>query len=384
MQSDFQRRMPEWGARPGTADHNRSYFERMHIDWPLLLIIFALLGFGSIVLYSASGEDQAYLNRQLIYAGLGSLAMLFVAQIPPVVMQRWAWLVYLGGLIALVAVLVVGAGAKGAQRWIDLGVLRFQPSEIIKLALPLVLASYLGDRIMPPKFKDVLLTLVLVGIPLVLILLQPDLGTGLLVATSGLIVLFLAGLRPRYILSAMALLPLCILGAWVFVLHDYQKQRVLTMFNPEADKLGAGWNIIQSTTAIGSGGWSGKGWMLGTQSHLDFLPESHTDFIIAVLAEEFGFRGVLVLLAGYILLFARGLWISFTAKNSFSRLVAGSITFTVFVYVFVNMGMVSGILPVVGVPLPLFSYGGTSLVSMFMAFGVLMAVATEDETLHAK
>jgi len=384
VQSDFQRRMPEWGARPGTTDHNRSYFERMHIDWPLLLIVFALLGFGSIVLYSASGEDQAYLNRQLIYAGLGSLAMLFVAQIPPVVMQRWAWLVYLGGLIALVAVLVVGAGAKGAQRWIDLGVLRFQPSEIIKLALPLVLASYLGDRIMPPKFKDVLLTLVLVGIPLVLILLQPDLGTGLLVATSGLIVLFLAGLRPRYILSAMALLPLCILGAWVFVLHDYQKQRVLTMFNPEADKLGAGWNIIQSTTAIGSGGWSGKGWMLGTQSHLDFLPESHTDFIIAVLAEEFGFRGVLVLLAGYILLFARGLWISFTAKNSFSRLVAGSITFTVFVYVFVNMGMVSGILPVVGVPLPLFSYGGTSLVSMFMAFGVLMAVATEDETLHAK
>lgn len=384
MQSDFQRRMPEWGARTGKTGYNRSFLERVHIDWQLLLIMYALLGFGTIVLYSASGEDQAYLNRQLLYAGLGSIAMLLVAQIPPIVMQRWAWLVYLGGLIALVAVLVVGAGAKGAQRWIDLGLLRFQPSEIIKLALPLILSSYLCERSMPPRLKDVLLALVVAGIPLVLILLQPDLGTGLLVAASGLVVLFLAGLRWRYILSSMALLPICILGAWMFVLHDYQKQRVLTMFNPEADKLGAGWNIIQSTTAIGSGGWSGKGWMLGTQSHLDFLPESHTDFIIAVLAEEFGFRGVLVLLAGYILLFIRGLWISFTAKNSFSRLVAGAITFMVFVYVFVNMGMVSGVLPVVGVPLPLFSYGGTSLISMCMAFGILMAIATEDETLHAK
>lgn len=384
MQSDFQRRMPEWGLRTGTSDHKRSLLERAHIDWPLVVIIYAMLGFGSVVLYSASGEDQTYLNRQLVYAGIGSIAMLFVAQISPAVMKRWAWLVYLGGLVALAAVLLIGTGAKGAQRWIDLGFFRFQPSEIIKLALPLVLASYLSGRVMPPKFKDVLLALIVAGIPLVMILLQPDLGTGLLVAASGLVVLFLAGLKRRYILSAMALLPVCILGAWMFVLHDYQKQRVLTMFNPEADKLGAGWNIIQSTTAIGSGGWSGKGWMLGTQSHLDFLPESHTDFIIAVLAEEFGFRGVLVLFAGYVLLFLRGLWISFSAKNSFSRLVAGAITFMVFVYVFVNMGMVSGILPVVGVPLPLFSYGGTSLVSMFMAFGVLMAVATEDETLHAK
>lgn len=310
--------------------------------------------------------------------------MLIVAQIPPIFMQRWAWLVYIAGLIALIAVLLVGAGAKGAQRWIDLGVLRFQPSEVIKLALPLMLASYLTDRAMPPRFKQVFVSLILVVVPLVLILMQPDLGTGLLVAASGLIVLFLAGLRWRYILGSAAMLPIGLFAAWTLVLHDYQKQRVLTMFNPEADKLGAGWNIIQSTTAIGSGGWSGKGWVSGTQSHLDFLPESHTDFIIAVLAEEFGFRGVLILLAGYLLLFTRGLWISFTAKNTFSRLVAGAITFMVFVYVFVNMSMVSGILPVVGVPLPLFSYGGTSLVSMFMAFGILMAIATEDETLHAK
>ena len=384
MPSDFRHRMPDWSSRSGVSGSGRPLLERVHIDWPLLVIVYLIFGLGIIVLYSAGGEDQGYLKRQLAYAGLGTLAMFLVAQIPPMVMQRWAWLVYLGGLAALVTVLVFGIGAKGAQRWFDLGLLRFQPSELIKLALPLILASYLTDRTMPPGFKDVMLSLSLIGIPLVFILLQPDLGTGLLVAASGLVVLFLAGLRWRYILTAMALLPPCILGAWMFVLRDYQKQRVLTLFNPESDKLGAGWNIIQSTTAIGSGGFGGKGWMLGTQSHLDFLPESHTDFIIAVLAEEFGFRGVSILLAGYSLLFFRGLWISFNARNSFSRLVSGSITFMVFVYVFVNMGMVSGILPVVGIPLPLFSYGGTSLVSMFLAFGVLMAIATEGETLHAK
>lgn len=383
MQSDFQRRMPEWGSRAAGAA-SRSVLERVHMDWPLLLIVYSMLGMGSVVLFSAAGEDVGYVNRQLVFAGIGSVAMLVVAQIPPIVMKRLAWLAYLLSLLTLIAVLVVGTGAKGAQRWIDLGFFRFQPSEVIKLALPLILASYLADRSMPPHFKHVFFCMVLVAMPLVLILLQPDLGTGLLVAASGLMVLFLAGLRWRYIFSAMALLPIGILGAWVFVLHDYQKQRVLTMFNPEADKLGAGWNIIQSTTAIGSGGWSGKGWMLGTQSHLDFLPESHTDFIIAVLAEEFGFRGVMVMLLGYSLLFLRGLWISFNAKTSFSRLVAGAITSMIFVYVFVNMGMVSGILPVVGVPLPLFSYGGTSLISMFLAFGMLMAISTEVETLHAK
>ena len=242
--------------------------------------------------------------------------MIVVAQIRPRVMQRWAWLVYLGGLGALLAVLLMGTGAKGAQRWIDLGFFRFQPSEVIKLALPLMLASYLGNS-MPPGFKNICVALVLAAIPLALILLQPDLGTGLLVAASGLTVLFLAGLRWRYILAAMALLPMVMQAAWLFVLHDYQKQRLITLFNPEADKLGAGWNIIQSITAIGSGGWSGKGWMSGTQSHLDFLPESHTDFIIAVLAEEFGFRGVLIVLTVYILLFIRSLWISFYRKKQF-------------------------------------------------------------------
>jgi rod shape determining protein RodA len=382
MQSDFLRRMPGIGA--ATAGQERGLLERMHIDPFLMLVLYLMAAMGVFVLYSAGGESRYLVNRQIAYIGIGTVAMITVAQIPPLVMQRLAWLAYAGGVFMLVIVLVAGSGAKGAQRWVDLGVIQFQPSEVIKFALPMFIASYLSQRAMPVRFKHLCWVIVMIFLPVGLILFQPDLGTAILVAGSGLVVLFLAGLRWRYILSAMALAPLAVAGAWLFLLHDYQKQRVLTMFNPEADKLGAGWNIIQSTTAIGSGGWSGKGWMLGTQSHLDFLPESHTDFIIAVLAEEFGFRGVLFLMVGYLLLFIRGLWISYTAKNSFSRLVAGAVTFTIFVYVFVNMGMVSGILPVVGVPLPLFSYGGTALVSMFIAFGVLMAISTEQETLHAK
>jgi len=382
MQSDFLRRMP--GIGPATAGQERGLLERMHVDPILLLVLYMMSAIGIIVLYSAGAESQYLISRQVAYLGVGTVAMLVVAQIPPLVMQRLAWLAYAGGIVMLGIVLIAGTGAKGAQRWVDLGIIQFQPSEVIKFALPMFIASYLSQRAMPIKFKHLCWALIIIVIPVALILFQPDLGTAILVAGSGLVVLFLAGLRWRYIISALALAPVAVIGAWVFLLHDYQKQRVLTMFNPEEDKLGAGWNIIQSTTAIGSGGWSGKGWMLGTQSHLDFLPESHTDFIIAVLAEEFGFRGVMVLLVGYLLLFIRGLWISYTAKNSFSRLVAGALTFTIFIYVFVNMGMVSGILPVVGVPLPLFSYGGTALVSILIAFGVLMAISTEQETLHAK
>ncbi|MEQ9564670.1 MAG: rod shape-determining protein RodA [Pseudomonadales bacterium] len=372
------------GIGPATAGQERGLLERLHIDPFLLLVLYLMAALGVFVLYSAGAESQYLIKRQMVYIGIGTLTMFAVAQIPPMVLQRLSWVAYTGGLLMLLAVLVAGSGANGAQRWVDLGIIQFQPSEVIKFALPMFIASYLSQRTMPVRFKHLCWALVMICIPVALILYQPDLGTGILVAGSGFVVLFLAGLRWRYILSALALAPVICAVAWIFLLHDYQKQRVLTMFNPEADKLGAGWNIIQSTTAIGSGGWSGKGWMLGTQSHLDFLPESHTDFIIAVLAEEFGFRGVLFLLVGYLLLFIRGLWISYTAKNSFSRLVAGALTFIIFLYVFVNMGMVSGILPVVGVPLPLFSYGGTALVSMFIAFGVLMAISTEQETLHAK
>lgn len=230
---------------------------------------------------------------------------------------------------------------------------------------------------LPPKLKHVLVCLVIIAVPAALILKQPDLGTALLVSASGLIGLFLAGLPWRYMLFATLLAAAACWPMWQFVMRDYQKQRVLTLLDPEADKLGSGWNIIQSKTAIGSGGWQGKGWMKGTQSQLDFLPESHTDFIIAVLAEEFGLRGVLGLLACYLLLIGRGLWIAFSAHGTFNRILAGSITLTFMVYVFVNIGMVSGLLPVVGVPLPLISLGGTSLISLMAAFGILMAIATE-------
>lgn len=384
MQSDFLRRMPGAAAHKTASEHTRSILFRLHIDWILLLLIALLFGFGVVVLSSAGADAPGYLHRQIVFAGIGFCTMVLVAQVPLPFMQRWAWLGYIGGMALLGYVLFAGAGAMGAQRWIDLGFIRFQPSEVIKLSLPLTLAAYLTGRPMPPRFIDVVMALVLAGIPLVMIFLQPDLGTGLLVAASGLVVLFLAGLLWRYLIAAAVLAPIAVLSAWFFVMHDYQKQRVLTMFNPEADKLGAGWNIIQSTTAIGSGGWSGKGWMEGTQSQLNFLPESHTDFIIAVFAEEFGFIGVVLLLGLYLLVVARGLMIAVNAQDSFRRLLAGSITLTFFIYVFVNVGMVGGLLPVVGVPLPLFSLGGTSLVTLMLGFGLLMSISTEQRSMSNK
>jgi rod shape determining protein RodA len=250
----------------------------------------------------------------------------------------------------------------------------------MKLVVPMAVAWYLADRILPPRFKFVVISLALISLPAVLILQQPDLGTALLIAASGLFVLFMAGIGLRYIFGAVIAAVASSWPVWMFVLKDYQKQRILTMLNPESDKLGAGWNIIQSKTAIGSGGWQGKGWMAGTQSQLDFLPESHTDFIIAVLAEEFGLRGILILMSIYVLILLRGFWIGVHAQTSFGRMMAGSLTLTFFVYIFVNMGMVAGLLPVVGVPLPLVSAGGTSVVTLLAGFGILMAISTEQVT----
>lgn len=382
MDSDFYRRLSEW-ATPGDSSRRAWLVQRLHLDLPLLLIGLVLFAGGATVLYSVDAGG-GYLRQQFVFLGLGLVSMLVVAQLPPDLLRRWAPLAYFGSLGLLVVVLLVGVSAKGAQRWLDLVYLRFQPAEVVKLALPLMLAAYLGDRAMPVRFHHLLAALALLALPVGLILLQPDLGTAILVACIGLAVLFLAGLGWRYILAAALTLPILAGFAWLRLLHDYQKQRVLTLLNPQEDKLGAGWNIIQSNIAIGSGGWTGKGWLAGTQARLDFLPESHTDFIIAVLAEEFGLRGVLLLLAGYSLLFARGMWISYHAKNSFSRLLAAALTFALFAYVFVNMGMASGILPVVGVPLPLVSYGGTSLIATFITFGMLMAIARERENLYAK
>lgn len=372
--TDFRRRMPE-----ASQDLRRpvGLMQRWHIDWPLLLGLLAITAYGLIVLYSASGQDLHYMKRQSIFFLLAYGVMLTVAQVRLHLLEYWAPWIFTAGIILLVLVLFMGVGAKGAQRWLSIGGFRFQPSEILKLAVPLMLAAYLSRRIIPPGVKHVFFALVLIGIPTVLIMKQPDLGTSLLIAASGLLVLFFAGLRWSYIVSALMLLVASAWPFWHFVLREYQKQRILTLLNPEADKLGAGWNIIQSKTAIGSGGLYGKGWLQGTQSQLNFLPESHTDFIIAVLAEEFGLLGVLLLLGLYIWVIGRGMVIAARAQNSFSRLLAGSITFTFFVYVFVNIGMVSGLLPVVGVPLPLVSHGGTSIVTLMMGFGILMAIATE-------
>lgn len=371
---DFVRQLP------GASEHfsrRSSWSRRLHVDPILLFLLFVLSAGGLFVLYSGAGENFADVQKQAIRFVLAFVVMLVFAQLDPSVYRRWAPWLYLLGIIALIGVLVAGTGAKGAQRWLKLpGLPRFQPSEFMKLAVPMMVAWYLSARFLPPSLKHVFAALVIVFIPVVLIVQQPDLGTSLLILASGIFVLFFAGLSWKYIAAFFAAVGAAAPVMWFFVMREYQKQRVLTFLNPESDPLGAGWNIIQSKTAIGSGGIYGKGWLQGTQSQLDFLPESHTDFIIAVLAEEFGLVGVMVLLAIYLLIIARGLHIAAKAQDSFSRLLAGSLILTFFVYVFVNIGMVTGILPVVGVPLPLVSYGGTSIVTLMAAFGVLMSIHT--------
>ncbi len=373
--NDFVRRMQSPGGerRRGRA---------LHMDIPLLMILITLCIGGLVVLYSASGQSLFYVKRQALFMLTGFAAMMVVAQFPVRFWERWAVLFYCIGLISLVVVLFFGVGAKGAQRWLDLGLTRLQPSELMKVAVPMMVSAYLGKRYIPPKFTHILATLALILMPVLLIVKQPDLGTAILIFASGCFVLFLAGLRKRYLISAFLMAVAAIPSLWFFVMRDYQKQRVLTLLSPEDDKLGAGWNIIQSTTAIGSGGLNGKGWTLGTQSQLNFLPESHTDFIIAVLAEEFGLIGVLTLCAAYLLLIGRCMVIALNSQSQFGRLIAGSLSLTFFIYVFVNMSMVSGILPVVGVPLPLISYGGTAIVTLFLGFGILMAISTEPKRIR--
>ncbi|TRO23628.1 rod shape-determining protein RodA [Ectopseudomonas mendocina] len=354
-----------------------SLLQRMHIDgWLLLLLL--ILGTGSLfILYSASGKNIDLLLKQASSFGIGMLAVVVIAQFDPRFMARWVPLAYVIGVALLMVVEVMGHTAMGATRWINIpGVIRFQPSELMKIIMPMTIAWYLSRYNLPPRFKHIVISLAMIGVPFVLIVKQPDLGTSLLILASGAFVVFMAGLQWRWIIGAAAAVVPVAVGMWYFVMHDYQKRRVLTFLNPESDPLGAGWNIIQSKAAIGSGGVLGKGWLLGTQSHLDFLPESHTDFIIAVLAEEFGLVGVCLLLLLYLLLLARGLVITAQAQTLFGKLLAGALTMTFFVYVFVNIGMVSGLLPVVGVPLPFISYGGTHLVTLLSGFGILMAIHT--------
>jgi rod shape determining protein RodA len=345
----------------------------LKLDAPLLAGLVIICRFGLVVLWSASGQDANLLTRQLVRIGAGFSVVLAVAQVPPKFLRLWSPWLFAAGLALLLAVMVAGDLGKGAQRWLDLGVVRFQPSEVMKLAVPMMAAWYLHDRPLPPRFIDVLVLLVLVAAPTFLIVRQPDLGTALLVASAGLLVILLGGLRLRLIVLLGALAAAAAPVLWHFM-HDYQRRRVLTFFNPESDPLGAGYHIIQSKIAIGSGGLFGKGWGNGTQAQLEFLPERSTDFIFAVLGEEFGLIGLAFLMAGYLFLVGRGIYIALQAQDTYTRLLAGSISLTFFVYVFVNTGMVTGLLPVVGVPLPLISYGGTSMVTLMAGFGILMSI----------
>ena len=374
---DFERSMPESGHH---LQRKPSWWSYTHLDGWMLALLALLCGFGLFILYSASGKDVAYVSRQAVRMGAGFVALVVLAQFSPRLMARWAPWVYGIGVLLLVGVILFGVGAKGAQRWLALPGFRFQPSEIMKLILPLMIAAYLAKRPLPPSLKHCFWSLVMIGLPTVLIMKQPDLGTSLLIAASGIFVLLFSGIRWRYIFAALGAAGAALPGLWM-VMKEYQRQRVLTFLDPESDPLGSGWNIIQSKTAIGSGGVWGKGWLSGTQSQLDFLPESHTDFIIAVIAEELGMIGVILLLAVYILIIGRGLWMAAQIQDCFGRLVAGSIVLTFFVYVFVNIGMVSGLLPVVGVPLPMVSYGGTSIVTLMAGFGILMSMHTHKQML---
>lgn len=345
----------------------------LRLDPPLVLGLLVIAAVGLLVLYSASGASMDTVVQQCVRLGVGFGLMLVIAQIPPRNLRLWTPWFYLLGIGLLVWVAAAGAVGQGAQRWIDLGFMRFQPSEAMKIAVPMMVAWFIADRGLPPSLLRAVIALALVMVPAAMIARQPDLGTAVLVVAAGLFALFLAGLRWRWILGTGALAAGVAPLIWHFM-HEYQRQRVLTFLNPELDPLGAGYHIIQSKIAVGSGGLYGKGWLNGTQSHLDFLPERSTDFVFAVFGEEFGLFGAVLLILVYLLVIGRCLLIAAQAQDTFGRLLAGSLALMVFVYVFVNIGMVTGLLPVVGIPLPLVSYGGTSMVTLLAAFGIIMSI----------
>lgn len=353
-----------------------------HIDGLLLISVLLLLATGMVTLFSASNQSFGRMENLVINLGVAFVVMWIAANTPLTQVMRLAIPAYVAALSLLIAVALFGDVRNGARRWLDLGVLSIQPSELMKIALPLALAWYFDRHESALKLSNFAIAAVLFVVPVALIARQPDLGTTLLIAASGCYVLFLAGL-PWKIMFALGAAALAALPLLWTVMHDYQRTRVMILLDPTQDPLGAGYHTIQSTIAVGSGGWFGKGWLQGTQTHLDFLPERTTDFIFAVFAEEFGLLGNTVLLLMFLLVVARGLAITVNAHSVFARLLAGSITMTFATYAFVNMGMVSGILPVVGVPLPLISYGGTALVSLFFSFGLLMNIATHRRLLQS-
>ena len=348
----------------------------LNLDPVLLGLLMALSALGLAILYSSGQGDSGLAIRQLTRLGIAFGVMLALAQLNPDTLRRWSPWLYTAGILLLIAVALVGSTGKGAQRWLELGVMRIQPSEILKLGLPLMLAWYFHKRPLPPRLDHLLISALIVAVPVGLIARQPDLGTSLMIAASGLFVIFLAGLSWRLIGGVIALAAAAVPLVWS-QMREYQQQRVLTFLDPESHPLTTGYHIIQSKIAIGSGGVYGKGWLQGTQSSLDFLPERSTDFIFAAFSEEFGLVGAIILFSLYLGILARGLHIAAHAQSTFCRLLAGSLSLTFFLYLLVNVGMVSGLLPVVGVPLPLVSYGGTSMVTLMAGFGILMAIGAQ-------
>lgn len=347
---------------------------RIKIDMPLLFGLLLLCTGSLLVLWSAGGENPKLLINQAIRMGVAVFAMIVIAQIRPDTIFRWTPYLYAIGLIMLILVLVAGDVGKGAQRWLDLGFIRFQPSEVMKLAVPMMVAWVITRKTLPPNFTNLFYAGLVLGIPSGLILVQPDLGTAILILMSGALIIFLAGFAWKHIGVLAAMTAVAIPIAYHFLLRPYQQRRIQTLLDPWSDPLGSGYQIIQSMIAIGSGGAQGKGWTEGSQSQLEFIPDRHTDFIFSVFSEEMGFIGVLILVTLYVAIVARGLYIAYYTKDTFSRLLAGSLSMTFFFYVFVNIGMVAGMLPVVGVPLPLISYGGTSMVTLMAGFGILMGI----------
>ncbi|HTB29398.1 MAG TPA: rod shape-determining protein RodA [Steroidobacteraceae bacterium] len=344
------------------------------LDGPLTGVLALIVCIGVMVVYSASGQNVKMVEHHLANIAIAVTALLALARLStPQYLRLFSPVAYIAGILLLVVVAVTGHIGKGAQRWLDIGFIRFQPSEIMKLAVPMMCAWYMHERPLPPKFLDLIVMGMLIMIPTAMVVVQPDLGTALLIGASGLIVMLLAGMQFRIVLISIPLLGGAAWGAWR-VIHDYQRQRILTFLNPQTDPLGAGYHIIQSQIAIGSGGVFGKGYMNGSQAQLEFLPERSTDFIFAVIGEEFGLLGQLLILSLYGVVIGRALYLSMQGQDTFTRLTGGAIALSFFVYVFVNSGMVSGILPVVGVPLPLISYGGTSMVTLLAGFGILMSL----------
>lgn len=348
------------------------------LDMGLLAPMLLLIGCGLMVLFSAAGEDAGKVVDQVRNLAIAITLMWAISLVPTQYLIQVALPVYVVGLLLLIGVALFGEVSHGARRWLNIGITRIQPSELMKIAMPLMLAWYFHRREANIRLWDFLIAAILLAVPMLLIVKQPDLGTALLIAASGFYVLFLAGLSWKILVGLAVVAGAGMFPAWS-LMHDYQRQRILTLLDPAQDPLGAGYHTIQSTIALGSGGISGKGWMNGTQTHLDFLPERTTDFIFAVYGEEFGLIGNIVLLVLYFALIVRGMMIAYGAGNLFGRLMAGSLTLTFFTYAFVNMGMVSGILPVVGVPLPLVSYGGTALVTILLGLGILMGIHSQKK-----